>query len=123
MYRVKLNLRGCIDAMSTDVNFTDINYFAVLPDEILLLIFEYIPDHWPVLRKLDRVWRALLECEHRPDCDYVKLLMPTYGYKYNRGILTINDIYCDVIAGSYSALLYMDYRILQIYTTPIHNKN
>lgn len=88
---------------------TNTNYFALLPNEIIMLIYQYIPDHFPILRKLDRRWRELLEHEYRPECDYVKLLMPTYGYKYNRGVISIRDICREVAARLFSALLYMEY--------------
>lgn len=86
----------------------NVNYFDMLPREIMLVIYSFIPEHWPVMSKLNRRWRQLLKDKYDADYDYVQALLPL-GYKYKRGVLDISVIREDARECSCPLLLHSDY--------------
>jgi len=84
------------------------NYFDDIPDEIILLIFSFIPDYFPIMYKLDRRWRKLLEDEYDYACNYAELILCD-GYKYKLGAIDIYTILDYVECNALETMLYAEY--------------
>lgn len=67
------------------------DYFSALPDEMIVFIYEFTPESFPMLRKVNRRIRAALQ-DIDDDIDYCMQMAAINGYKIYLGVIDNNAV-------------------------------
>jgi len=93
------------------MNISGPDYFAEVPNEILIVIYGFTWESYPMLRKVNRRWRKLLESIVIPNGgrDHMLNLASAQGFKVQYGELTDNNIMSYCQRGYYDLLMRANY--------------